>query len=145
MHSLCNLAKNYAPLIGRVLFAFLFLQSGWHKIFGFEQNVRVMTGKGIPLPEVLLALTIILVIAGGLMILVGWYARWAALALFLWMIPATLLYHAFWTYEPAQLFNQTNHFLKNFAIMGALLMIVGMGTGPLSLRDEKCGTGAAQA
>lgn len=145
MNGICNLAKKYALLIGRVLFAFLFLQSGWHKIFGFGENVRIMTGKGIPLPEVLLVLTIILVLAGGLMILFGWHARWAALALFLWMIPATLLYHAFWTYEPAQLFNQTNHFLKNLAIMGALLMIVGMGTGPLSLRDGQCGAGAAKA
>ena len=144
MNNSCSLAKNYAPLIGRILFAFLFLQSGWHKIFGFAWYVRDMTGRSIPMPEVLVALTIVLVLAGGLMILLGWHARWAALALFLWMIPATLLYHAFWTYEPAQLFNQTNHFQKNLAIMGALLMIVGMGTGPLSLRDGQCGTGAAK-
>lgn len=137
MGGLCNLAEKYAPLAGRVLFAFLFLQSGWHKIFDFAGYVRDMTGRSIPIPEALLALTIALVLAGGLMILFGWYARWAALALFLWMIPATLLYHAFWTFEPAQLFNQTNHFLKNIAIMGALLMIVGMGTGPLSLDNRK--------
>jgi putative oxidoreductase len=135
----CDIAKNYAPLAGRVLFALLFLQSGWHKIFDFSGYVLDMTGRGVPMPEVLLVLTIALVLAGGLMILFGWHARWAALALFVWMIPATLLYHAFWTFEPAQVFNQTNHFLKNLAIMGALLMITGMGTGPLSLDNCRCG------
>ena len=143
MGSLCNVAGKCAPLAGRMLFAFLFLQSGWHKIFDFGGNVRVMTGKGIPMPELLLVLTIILVVAGGLMILFGWYARWAALALFAWMIPATLLYHAFWAFEPAQVFNQTNHFLKNVAIMGVLLMIVGMGTGPMSLDNRKSGAQGA--
>ena len=65
-------------------------------------------------------------------------ARWAAAVLFVWMIPVTLLYHNFWAAEPAQLFNQTNHFMKNLAIMGALLHLAGMGPGPLSLRDEQC-------
>ena len=138
----CKLAANFAPLAGRLLLAILFLQSGWHKIFDFEQNVRVMAGKGIPLPDLLLAVTIVLVIGGGLMILCGWYARWAALALLLWMIPITLLYHAYWNAEPAQLFNQTNHFLKNLAIMGALLNLIGLGSGPYSLRDAPCGAGA---
>ena len=139
MGDLCNLSEKYAPLVGRLLLGFLFLQSGWHKIFDFAGNVRVMTGKGMPIPEVLLAITIVLVVAGGLMILFGWYARWAALVLVAWMIPATLLYHAFWTFEPAQVFNQTNHFLKNLAIMGALLMITGMGTGPLSVDNRRPG------
>ena len=145
MSGLCDLAKNYAPLIGRMLLAVLFLQSGWHKIFDFEKTTASIAAKGVPLPEVMLVLTIIIVLGGGLMLLFGWYARWAALVLFLWMIPATLLYHAFWTYEPAQLFNQTNHFLKNLAITGALLMVAGMGSGPFSLRGGECGTGAAQA
>jgi putative oxidoreductase len=134
----CKLAARYAPLAGRLLIALLFFQSGWHKIADFAGNARVMAVKGIPVPEVLLAVTIVLVVGGGLMILLGWHARWAAALLFAWMIPVTLLYHAFWTAEPAQVFNQTTHFMKNIAIMGALLHLVGMGPGPLSLRDEHC-------
>ena len=140
--NVCKLAARYAPLAGRLLLAALFFQSGWHKIADFAGNARVMTAKGIPLPEVLLALTIILVVGGGLMILFGWYARWAAAVLFVWMIPVTVLYHDFWMAQPAQLFNQTTHFMKNLAIMGALLHLLGMGPGPLSLNDGRCG-GAA--
>ncbi len=62
---------------------------------------------------------------------------WAALALFVWMVPITLVYHSFWSAEPAQFTNQINHFLKNLALTGALLMIAGMGSGPLSLDRRK--------
>ena len=138
----CKLAARYAPLAGRTLLALLFFQSGWHKIADFAGTARVMALKGIPLPDVLLAVTIVLVVGGGLMILLGWHARWAAAVLFAWMIPVTLLYHDFWTAQPAQVFNQTTHFMKNVAIMGALLHLFGMGPGPLSLRDEACVNGA---
>jgi putative oxidoreductase len=137
--NVCNLAARYAPLAGRLLLSALFFQSGWHKITDFSGNVAVMSAKGIPSPEVLLGLTIVLVVGGGLMILFGWHARWAAAVLFAWMIPVTLLYHDFWTAQPAQLFNQTTHFMKNLAIMGALLHLFGMGPGPLSLNDGRGG------
>jgi len=138
-----QITTRFAPLAGRLLLSLLFFQSGWHKITAFEGNVRVMAGKGIPLPEAMLVLTIVLVIVAGAMILLGWYARWAALALFVWMIPVTLLYHAFWSAEPAQVFNQTTHFMKNVAIMGALLHLFGVGPGSLSLRDERAGGAVA--
>lgn len=133
----CEAAQKIAAVLGRVCLALLFFQSGWHKIGGgFEQNVAVMARKGLPMPEVLLALTIILVFAGGLMILLGWYARLAALVLALWMIPITVYYHAFWEADPAQLFNQTTHFMKNLAITGALLHLFAMGSGPCSLHSD---------
>lgn len=141
----CKLAARCAPLAGRILLALLFFQSGWHKLADFPGNARVMAAKGIPLPEVLLAVTIVLVVGGALMILLGWHARCAAAVLFVWMIPVTLLYHDFWAAQPAQVFNQTTHFMKNLAIMGALLHLLGMGPGPLSLRDAACANGAGTA
>ena len=48
-------------------------------------------GKGLPAPEVLLLPTILIELGGGLMLLLGIKARWAALAILLWMIPVTLV------------------------------------------------------
>jgi len=59
--------------------------------------------------------------------------------LIIWMIPVTFLYHAYRVAGPAQLFNQTDHFLENVAIKGAPLHLLGMGPGPFSLRDDRCG------
>jgi putative oxidoreductase len=142
----CDLARKTAVVIGRVCIAMLFFQSGWHKIgAGFAPNVKVMVAKGLPMPEVLLAITIFLVFAGGAMIMVGWYARTAALVLAVWMVPITIYYHPFWDAEPAQLFNQTTHFMKNLAITGALLHLFALGPGPCSLHDENCKMDGAAA
>jgi len=95
--------------------------------------VTLMTAKGMPLPELLLLPAIVLLLGGGIGLLLGWKARWAALALILFMIPATLYFHDFWNYPPQQLVNQFHHFFKNLAIIGALFMIAGMGAGSFSV------------
>ena len=56
-----------------------------------------------------------------------------ALALILFMIPATLIFHSFWTYPEAQFVNQFHHFFKNLAIIGTLFMVMGMGSGGMSV------------
>jgi putative oxidoreductase len=94
--------------------------------------VALMTSKGIPMAEVLLVPTLVILLGGGLMILLGWHARWAALALIVFLVPATLYFHNYWAYPAAQQLNQFHHLVKNAAILGALFYIMGMGSGPLS-------------
>ncbi len=139
MSFLCSLSKTFAPLLGRILLAFIFLQSGFDKVLSYGKTTALMAARGIPEPQILLPLAIAALFIGGTMILVGWKARWGALALIVFMIPTTLYFHGYWTYpEPLQL-NQFHHFVKNLAIIGALLMILGMGSGALSVdSDEAC-------
>ena len=137
MHALCNLAKTYGPLAGRILITLIFLRSAYGKITGFSTVAGVMAKKGMPFAEFLLAGAIVFELAGALMILLGWNARWGALLLAVFMVPATLIFHNFWAVEPAQLTNQLNHFMKNVSMLGALVFIMGMGSGPLSLKDDK--------
>ena len=137
MQALCNLAKTYAPLAGRVLITFIFLRSAYGKLFEFRAVSGMMAKKGMPFPEVLLVGAIAFEIVGGLMILFGWHARIGALLLAIFLVPATLIFHNFWAADPVQLPGQLNHFLKNLTILGALVFIIGMGSGPLSLKDDK--------
>lgn len=139
MQVLCNLSKLYAPLLGRILLAFLFLQSGFDKLLNYNKAAGLMAARGVPEPQILLPLAIAVLFIGGIMVLVGWKARWGALALILFMIPATLYFHGYWSYPEALQLNQFHHFVKNLAIIGALLMLLGMGSGALSVDgDEDC-------
>ncbi len=139
MNKACEMIKQYAPLVGRALLSFMFIISGWGKITAFSGTAAYMGSKGIPMPEVLLVPTIIIELGGGLMLLLGWQARWAALAIFLFIIPTTLIFHAFWVADAAQMQNQIN-FMKNFTIMGGMLYIMAYGSGPYSLgKTDKCG------
>ena len=139
MQVLCNLSKQYAPLLGRILLAFLFLQSGFDKLLHYNKAAGLMAARGVPEPQILLPLAIAVLFIGGIMVLVGWKARWGALALILFMIPATLYFHGYWSYPEALQLNQFQHFVKKLAIIGALLMLLGMGSGALSVDgDEGC-------
>lgn len=133
MSAMCKLSETWGVLLGRICLATIFLQSGYDKVFNFGRTVKLMLSKGMPIPEILLVTSIVILLAGGLMLLVGWKARWAALALIVFMIPATLVFHNFWAYPEAQFVNQFHHFFKNLAIIGALFMVMGMGSGGMSI------------
>jgi len=95
-------------------------------VFGFAGVAAWMNGAGIPAAGLLLALTIVLEIGGGLALLTGYQARAAALALAAFLVPVTLIFHGFWHADAAEFQNQMNHFLKNVAILGAMLTIASV-------------------
>lgn len=109
--------------IGRALAGVLFVVSGIGKVLGFAGVAAWMNSAGIPAAGLLLALTILLEIGGGLALVTGFQARIAALALAVFLVPVTLVFHGFWSADAAAFQNQLNHFLKNVAILGAMLAV----------------------
>ena len=122
-----------AALVGRILLAFLFLKSGWGKIGGFEQTAAMMASKGVPMAQIALVVTILIELGAGILLVVGYKARWAALAIAAWLIPVTLMFHAYWNVPADQVMNQTNNFFKNVAIFGGMLMVFAFGPGRYSI------------
>lgn len=137
MHQLCEMVKQYGPLVGRILMALIFLVSGFGKITGFAGTAGYMASKGMPFAEVLLAGALVFELAGAIMLILGWRVHWGALLLIVFMIPATLMFHNFWAVDAAQYQNQLNHFLKNVAMTGGLLYVMAFGAGPLSMDSRK--------
>ena len=124
---------NTAALVGRILLAVIFIKSGWGKIGGFEGTAGYMASKGLPMAQVLLVATILLELGAGILLVVGYKARWAALLFALFLVPVTLVFHPFWGIPAEQVQNQMNHFLKNVAIMGGMLMVFAFGPGAYSV------------
>ena len=138
MKSLCNLVKHFGPLIARILIAQLYLIAGLGKIAAFPKTAAFLANAGLPMPELLLVLTVALEVGGGILLIVGWKARWVAAGLCGFTLLATLLFHQFWAVEPQLLKIEMNNFMKNLAIMGALIYIMAYGPGPLSLDKDDC-------
>jgi putative oxidoreductase len=122
-------AIPWAPLAGRILLSTIFILSGLTKFTDWTGTANYMAGHGLPLIPLLLPIAALVEIVGGLAILLGAGTRAAALLLFLYLIPTTLLFHCYWSYSGMEYVNQMQHFLKNLAIMGGLAMLVGMGPG----------------
>jgi putative oxidoreductase len=124
-----NTNRDLAALVGRILLAFMFVYSGFGKIAGFEGTAGAIASKGMPVPQLMAIGAIAVELGAGLLLLVGYKARWAALAIFLFLIPATLIFHNFWASPPAEFRMQQINFMKNFAIMGGMLMVWAFGPG----------------
>ena len=128
--------NKFGPLVGRILIGIIFLLSGLSKIGGFAGTAGWMASKGLPMAEVLLALTIVIEVGASLMIIAGYQARLGAAVLFLWMIPVTFLFHNFWAMPADQQQIQQIMFMKNLGLMGGMLYIMAFGSGPMSI-DKK--------
>ena len=125
--------QNAVALAGRILLAMLFVLSGYGKIAGFDGIAGYIASKGLPMPQVLAALTVALELGGGILLIVGYKTRWVALAFFLWLIPTTFIFHKYWGIDAAQAQAQFNNFWKNVSIMGGMLLLFAFGPGAYSL------------
>ena len=121
------------PLLGRVLIGALFLTAGIRKIMFLAGTAGYLAKLGFPAAEAMAWLAIVVEIGGGLLLIVGWQTRMVAWVLGLFVIIATGAAHRFWEFDAAQYNNQLNHFLKNTAIIGGLLMYATYGAGSASV------------
>lgn len=120
--------------IGRVLFSLIFIST---ILTNFTSGaIHAAAAQGVPLATVVVPLSGILACAGGVMVLLGYRARFGAFLLLLFLVPVTLVMHDFWNVtDAAQRMMQRANFLKNAALAGATLLIMYFGAGPLSLDD----------
>ena len=122
-----------ASMLGRILLSSIFILSGLAKIPGWDNTLGFMQSRGMHGVRFFLTAAIAMEILGGISILVGYRARAAALLLTLYLVPVTLIFHSFWMYSGMQAQMQLGNFLKNIAIIGGLLGLVGNGAGAWSL------------
>ncbi len=118
--------------LSRFLVALIFLMSGVGKIFNFAGTSEGMAKVGFPMPDLFLVGAIVFELVGGLLLLIGYKARIAAVILIVFIIPATLIYHVPNMADRAEMIAV----LKNLAIIGALIKFLADGAGAFSV-DEK--------
>ena len=123
-------ASPYLKFVGRVLLVIRFIQAGFHKIPGYEGTAAYMDGRGVT--SILLPLVILAELGGGLLVLVGFWTRWAALALAGFTVLAALLFH----WEPGNQMQMIS-FMKNITIAGGFLVLAGAGPGAFALDNRR--------
>lgn len=121
--------QQFAPLIGRILIATMFVLSGFDKIFEFEGTQGWMESLGVP--GDLLYPVVALEIVGGLAVILGWNARLAAFSLAGFTIITSFIFH----YNPADQI-QMLLFSKNIALAGGFLFLLALGSGGYSLDKQ---------
>jgi putative oxidoreductase len=131
---------NVTLVVARLLLALMFVLAGYGKLAGLAGTAGYIASKGLPMPMVLAVAAGVVELVAGVMLIVGWKARWAALALAAFTLVATLIFHAFWAMPAEQQMMQQLMFMKNLSVIGGLLFVFAFGPGALSV-DERRGAG----
>lgn len=111
-----------ALIAARVLLSVPFIFGGIHNLFAYSGFAGYLASRGMPIPTVLAAPSVIADLVGGLMLVFGIRLRVLAPCLALYTIFTAFVGHPFWTFdEPMVREDMTLHFWKNMAIAGGLL------------------------
>lgn len=110
-------------LVARILMAYIFIIAGWGKVTAYQATAGYMESMGVPAG--LLPITILVELGGGLALLFGFQARFAALGLAIFSLITGFIFHSG--------VDDAVNFMKNLAIAGGLLFLVLHGAGKLSL------------
>lgn len=117
-------------IAARLLMSLIFIISGWGKLTGYSGTLGYFTSIGLPLPALVTPLVVLIELGGGLALLFGFKARWAAAILALFSVASALIAHT--NFADA---NQMNNFMKNLAMAGGYLLFVKYGAGSPSVDD----------
>jgi putative oxidoreductase len=120
-------------LLARCFIGGVFVYSGFGKLTGLDGFAASLAKNGVPMADVMAIVGASVEFFGGLAIVLGLQARYAALLMAAFTISATLISHRFWELQDVAAFKQQSvHFMKNLAILGAFLLLFVQGGGRLS-------------
>jgi putative oxidoreductase len=112
-------------LVGRILFALLFLDNGWAHLAKREQMVPFGRSIGAPMAHISVPFTGAMMVVGGVLIILGFWADLGALLLVIFLPAAGYLGHPYWRDEdPMMRAAQKAQFWKNIALAGAALFFL---------------------
>ena len=140
-----NSLQNPLALIGRILLALMFVLAGFSKLSGFNGTAGYIGSAGLPAPALLAALTIVLELGGGLALMAGLYTRWVALALGLFTLLVSFIFHPFWAVPADQAMVTNLLFMKNISVAGGMFVLAAFGAGAFSLDARRAGGDASPA
>jgi putative oxidoreductase len=119
-------------LIGRILLGWIFVRSGYGKIFDIGTYSTTFPMRG--LPPFLAYIAVPVEFFGGIALILGLATRYVVLVLVIFMLVATFSSHRYWEFADAAARRaQDSSFHKNMAMLGGFLFLFVCGAGRLSV------------
>ena len=119
-------------LLGRLLFALIFLMSGPRHFM--SSTIAYAAAQGVPMASIAVPVSGLIALLGGLSILLGYRAKIGAWLIVLFLVGVTPMLHKFWGIsDPMVAQMQMVNFMKNVSMLGGALLITQFGSGPWSL------------
>jgi putative oxidoreductase len=127
---------RYLVALGRVFYSLIFIAGGLGHFS--HQEIAYAASQGVPNANILVPVSGLIAIVGGLSILLGFHGKVGAWLLVFFLVPVTFMMHNFWAVkDPMMQQFQMAMFLKNISMLGAAVFFTQVGTGPLSLDSRR--------
>ena len=111
-------------LVGRIMMGLIFVMYGVFHFVRVGELTQYAASKGIPLPEVAVMVTGLMILIGGLTVITGYKPRLGLWLLVAFLVPVALITHDFWAVGAEQQQAQMTDFMKNLSMAGAALMLL---------------------
>ena len=133
-----SFGESLAPLFGRWVMAWFFLTQAYRYALDWNNTAILLTMKNIPTPPIILLIALVGLLLGSLSLVLGFCTRAGALALFAITIAASVTMHDYWHIRAAAArAADYDIFVRNIAISGGLLMLIGMGSGRFGMDSAR--------
>jgi putative oxidoreductase len=122
-------------LLGRILYSAIFILAMPGHFM--QHTIDLAKTQSIPAPEILVPLSGLIALIGGLSVLLGYKAKEGAWLLVIFLVTATFSMHRYWMFDDLIVRDiQQLMFMKNLALLGGALLITYFGSGPLSMDNH---------
>ncbi|APD88130.1 hypothetical protein BM527_07520 [Alteromonas sp. Mex14] len=118
-----SISLKKTQLVARVLLAIMFCESALSHAFHFENVVTDAASMGLPIASILLPISICIEVFGVTALLLNRWLKLALLLLFVFTLSSTFLFFPFWSLEENEAATALQNFVKNFALLGFLLLM----------------------
>ena len=127
--------KDIADLLARILIAFVFIYEALDAMVFYDKTKATMEAYGILWQQDFILRTLIFfLLLGGVLVLIGYFARFGAVLLLLYWLPFTLIVYSFWD-DPIEYQRlHALYFMRNLALCGGLLLLIANGAGKYSIK-----------
>jgi putative oxidoreductase len=130
-----NLAASTSDivlLIGRILLGWIFVRSGYGKLFNVEAFAATFPVRG--LPPFLAYIAVPVEFFGGIALILGVATRYVVLVMIVFVLVATFSSHRYWEFADVNARRvQDSSFYKNLAMLGGFAFLFICGAGRLSV------------
>ena len=129
-----SLSETISPFVGRMALAWFFLSEAWARVADWNGSITMLRNAQIPGAELFLVLALAIMMLGGAGLALGYHARHGAMLLFGFTLAASLALHAYWKL-PDETGRAAEYavFIRDLAVAGGLLLVVGLGPGPFAI------------
>ena len=130
--------KDLTLLVGRILLVAIFPISAYYKIIGWPAITRPVAAAGLPYPEYLAMVGTGVEMLFPILIILGLFTRWAAFGLIIYVLAATYIGHpVLWRMAPDGFVRELLSQMKNLAMIGGLLLLIGAGPGRIAVQPSR--------